>query len=890
MSRVSALDPALDGLEPAQRFEQAARQVLELRLGAAAELLARVADGAARDVESVHQLRVATRRAAAALAVFADCCDAAQRTRARKALRRIRRAAARARQADVHRALLRDFAQSLPERLQPTGLALADWIARGRKRAGRKVMKRAAGKTGLAFRKLAKSLPESIGGPADERVDRTDSLGAAATRMLPRLVTDLRAAAQREPRDPAAMHELRLCGKRLRYALEIFSSCVTQAARETLYPALKQMQDYLGEINDTIEVVREVEEWIARCCIGCAPRRITAALPPGADCESAGVDLLHRLKRRLVRKSREFLRWRRSQSAEPLLVDLSRMDEAPAAAADAPAAASPEPHVPRVAAIDVGTNSIRLVIAEAVAGGGYRIIDDEKETTRLGRGLFTTGRLSMAAMKRSVRAIQRMHQIAQAYHVDLLRAVGTAAVREAGNGDEFIALVKRRANVDVEMISAAVEARLAHESVASAFDLSEIDAAVVDIGGGSTELVFASRGAVQQVHTLPLGAVRLSDVIRGGAEDALVFADLHNHIDGVIAAALARPSRPPRLLLGTGGTFTALAKILIRRGAGDGQGGRFPFDLRGYTVRRDQVAALLHEMRQTPLRERQRIPGLSAARAEIIIEGFAIIDRLMDFLGVDALRVHDGGIRDGLLIQMIEEHGLAGAGPSMVSDRLAQVRRFADANRYDRRHAIQVARLALRFFDQLAAQAPGADAWSDAANRELLHMAALLHDVGCAVEYRRHHKHGFTLILASRLKDFSKRELAIMANVARYHRRALPDPAHKGFRRLPESDRAIVRALAAILRVADGLDRSHSQLVRGAAVALTGRRAIFEVDAAVEPSEDLRAAARKADLFAQVFGLDPEITWRPLPAPQALGDSGGVAGVAARRNHVRKAT
>lgn len=874
MSGMTALDPALDGLEPPQSIEDAARTVLEIRLGAVAKLLARAADGAARDVECIHQLRVATRRAAAALAVFADCCDEKSRRQARKTLTRIRRAATRARQIDVHRALLRDFAHNLPERLQPWGAALADWIARDRKSAGRAVARLAGGKTAARLAALSEKLVRTIDAPPAAEAAAPTTLGSAAAETLPRLVTDLRTAAAGDLRNPEAMHELRLCGKRLRYALEIFSSCVTAGARETIYPALKQMQDHLGEINDTVEIVASVDALLARCRAGRTPRRLRALRQPGGEFESAAADILHRLRRQLVRKTREFLRWRRSQSAEPLLVDLSRPGEEQAPRPEAPPS-PPEHHVPRVAAIDVGTNSIRLVVAEAAPGGGYRIIDDEKETTRLGRGLFTSGRLTMGAMKRSVRAIERMHQIARAYHVDLLRAVGTAAVREAQNGDEFIALVKHRADIDLEMISADTEARLAHASVSNAFDLSEADAAIVDIGGGSTEIVLAAHGVIDSVHTLPLGAVRLSDIIRGGAEDPLVFADLHNHIDAVIAAGLERPANPPRLLIGTGGTFTTLAKILVRRGGGDGTGGRFPFDLRGLRVRRDQVGALLHEMRRTPLRERQRIPGLSPARAEIIIEGFAIVDRLMDFLCVDELRVHDGGIRDGLLIQMIEEHGLAGAGPSMASDRLAQVRRFAEACRYDRQHAIQVARLALRIFDQLSASIGAGEPWTGPENRDLLHMAALLHDVGCVIDIPRHHKHSYDMILDSRLKDFSRRELAIIANLSRYHRRALPSVSHRGYRRLGETDRRCVGVLSAILRVADGLDRLHRQEVRGVSVAFTDRRATFAVDAAVEPTENLRAAAKKSDLFAREFGVDVEIRWKPQPAASEslpLGD------------------
>lgn len=866
MSRVNALDPALDGLEPTQSLTEAGKAVLDARLKAVAKLSAVARQDGAAQEECVHQLRVATRRAAAALAVFEICGEMKDWKRVRKELRGIRGAADETRRNDVHRLILRAEAESAPERLQNGLRALADWIAKKRRKVEGAVRKRVSASAVRQFNKSRKRLLDCLGCQAETR-----PLHAAAADMLPRLVGDLRLASRADLRQFENLHQMRLAGKRLRYSMEIFSCCLTAAARENLYPALKNMQDRLGAINDSHELAERIAALIADLESGRPHRRLREA---GLS-ERTLLELQRRFERQRQRRTREFLRWRRTSEAEALLVDLARAADS---AQSRPACVSEQSQdlaigstaavpgggvtsVPRFAAIDVGTNSIRLVIAEALREGSYRVIDDEKETTRLGGGLCSTGRLSLAAMKRSVRAIERMLQIAQAYHVDRLRAVATAAVREAENGEEFIELVEHRAGLRLDLISAEHEARLAYASVASAFDLTERNVAVIDIGGGSTEIVVSSCGIVEGVHTLPLGGVRLSELFDARPDEPVAFAAMRDHIDATLAGELADRQYQVSEIIGTGGTFTTLAKIMLRRSTRDNTQGRLPFDLRGYSLSRVQVGALLAELRSLPLRERMRIPGISETRAEIIVEGVAIVDRVMARLNVETLRIHDGGIRDGLLISMIEDDAWAvEGGPSMASARLKQVRRFAESCRYDRRHAIQVSRIALRLFDQTAQ--PHADQpWASSENRDLLHMAALLHDVGCCIEYRRHHRHSYDLIMASKLRDFSRRELELIGNIARYHRKALPSDEHACFARLPATDRDLVVRLAGLLRIADGLDRSHRQVVQGVRVSVSAARTVFEIESEAEPAAELRAAAKKSDLFQSAFGVDVQFLW-----------------------------
>ncbi len=866
MSRVNALDPALDGLEPTQSLLDAGRAVLEARFKAVAKLMKAARKGGASQEECIHQTRVATRRAAAALVVFESCGDPKAWKLARTALRRIRKAADETRRTDVHRKILLAEAESAPDRLQAGFRSLGAWVGAKRSRVERAVKRRVDRDAVRAFREISARVLDRVAGRGEIR-----PLLEAAAEMLPRLVGDLRLASRADLKQFENLHEMRLAGKRLRYAMEIFSCCLTAAARESLYPALKNMQDRLGAINDSHELAERIAALVAEMEAGRPQRRLREA---GLS-ELVLVEIQRRFERQRQRKTREFLRWRRTPEAEALLVDLALAAQAPSASGQSRVddntgnsqPSNDRPHdaavssVPRFAAIDVGTNSIRLVIAEALREGGYRIIDDEKETTRLGGGLCSTGRLSLAAMKRSVRAIERMLHIAQAYHVDRMRAVATAAVREAANGEEFIELVEHRTGLRLELISAEHEARLAHASVASAFDLADRNAAVVDIGGGSTEIVVSSCGIIEGVHTLPLGGVRLSELFDSRPEEPVAFAAMRDHIDATLAGVIQDRQYQASEIIGTGGTFTTLAKIMLRRSTRDNTQGRLPFDLRGYTLSRVQVGALLAELRSLPLRERMRIPGISETRAEIIVEGIAIVDRVMARLNVDTLRIHDGGIRDGLLISMIEEDAwTVEGGPSMASGRLKQVRRFAESCRYDRRHAIQVSRVALRLFDQIA-QAHAEQTWTGTESRDLLHMAALLHDVGCCIEYRGHHRHSHDLIMASKLRDFSRRELALIANIARYHRKSPPSGEHAAFARLSEADRELVIRLGGILRIADGLDRSHRQLVQGVRVSVSASRTIFAIECESEPAAEMRAAAKKSDLFQLAFGVDVQFLW-----------------------------
>lgn len=507
----------------------------------------------------------------------------------------------------------------------------------------------------------------------------------------------------------------------------------------------------------------------------------------------------------------------------------------------------------RLAAIDVGTNSIRLIIAEPLRDGSYRVLDDEKESARLGRDLERTGRLSQEAVESALTALRRMKQIAAGFQATDVRVIATCAVREAVDGPEFVRRVRDEVGLDIEVISSEQEGRLAFSSVSRHFSLAGKNVAIADIGGGSTEIVLASGNAIEAIFSTQLGAIRLSETY-GDASGAVEeqFERMIRAIDRTLRKQTKKVKSifAPHLLIGSGGTFTTLAEI-IRAAKGQTN-----LPLRGYEITHAEIRHLLDRLRKMTTKARRNVPGLSADRADIIVAGVAIIDRIMRRFKLNRLQVHVGGIRDGLLLSMID--AAAAIQPVDPHDQRAAIERFAAGCGVDLAHSAQVARLAGLVFDRLAEYCG-----FQCEDRRLLEAAALLQDVGYLIDYDQHHKHSYHLVLNSRLPGFSPRELELVANLARYHRGSKPKPKHANFNQLPVQDQHRVRLLAAVLRLAGGLDRSHSQTVRDVRVDVDDNLVTIHVVADEMPEVDLWGARRRAEFFEQMFDVPLDVQWTP---------------------------
>jgi exopolyphosphatase/guanosine-5'-triphosphate,3'-diphosphate pyrophosphatase len=498
----------------------------------------------------------------------------------------------------------------------------------------------------------------------------------------------------------------------------------------------------------------------------------------------------------------------------------------------------------RVAAIDIGSNSVRLVVADALPGDQFRVIDEERRSTRLARKLGSTGRLDHAAVEDTLECLRHFKKLAEGLGVDDLQTIATCAVREATDGDLFVQRALDEAGLDVEAIPANDEALYAFRSVQRAFDISDRNTAVVDIGGGSTEIVLASAGYVEKIHSTRLGAVRMTELFgRGGGLFGDDYSELVRQVDRELKKKIKKKPFVPQMIYGTGGTFTSLASMIIESRNEDSQ------MLWGYRITRADVRHMLDRVSGMSAKERRSVPGLSADRADIIVAGIVIVDRIMARLKTNILRVHTGGVRDGLLLSMIDS--LPGQKIS-TTQRTRSVEDFATNCGADINHARHVARLAGNMFDRMKSTPELSEKFFEG-DRDILTHAALLQDVGYLINYKQHHKHSYQLIVNGNLPGFRRHELELVANVARYHRGAKPKNKHTNFRKLPKSDRRRVERLSAILRVAGALDRGHMQRVHSLDVNVGPNQIGLEIQADEDVALELWAARGKSELFDRAF-------------------------------------
>ena len=499
----------------------------------------------------------------------------------------------------------------------------------------------------------------------------------------------------------------------------------------------------------------------------------------------------------------------------------------------------------RLAAIDIGSNSIRCLVVEAGENGGYRILDDEKATVRLGEGLHLTKRISPAAWERAREALLRMGKIAEGLGVLAVEAVATSAVRRAENGAEFVAAIKAETGIDIRVISGEEEAELAVLSARHHFSMRSTPYALVDIGGGSAEIVLATGSMVEHMVSLGLGAVYLSEkFLTSDPPGKKEIEDLHKHIRKKLKKNLARNLRQPlQKIIGSGGSITTIARILMA------QRGETYDSVNRYDVLHSEVVHLLAMLQRMPCKERKLVPGLSPERADIIVAGMVVMDEIMRFLGGNILRINECGIREGLVLQSLEKLGLFIRQP--VKNWRESVENLARTCHVDLIHAEQTRQLASTIFDVVAPVSGFQER-----DRTLLEAAALLHDIGYFINYAKHHKHSYHLIRHANLFDISPREKELIANIARYHRKSLPGKNHINFNQLSPDDQDRVAKLGGILRLADGLDRRRAQEVKNLEGRLENGSLVLTLRGKENLDVEIYAGGIKGDLFEKAFGLD----------------------------------
>lgn len=503
-----------------------------------------------------------------------------------------------------------------------------------------------------------------------------------------------------------------------------------------------------------------------------------------------------------------------------------------------------------LAAIDIGSNSIRQIIAEVSPDGRIRIVDEMKAAPRLVSGVDMNGIMAEPAIRQALDAIQRMTTLARQYGVARIETVATSAVRDAANGKGFLDLVRRECGLRVRVLHGEDEARLAYRSALAHFDLAKARAVIMDIGGGSLELATSAGGLLDRLASFPFGAIRMTEQFLGNRPSRKDVRRLRKFVRADIRRALPLKDWRRAQLICSGGTFTNLAGIYLYRQGLPSAAGR----VHGTRVPREELEHIIDLLQTSSPDERAQIRGLNPGRADIILGGLAVAAEVMARIEARDLVVSSYGIREGILLESAKVVATP-ADPGAARER--SVRTFAERCHYEAPHAQHVQRLALQLFDAI-----GPRLGLTSTDRELLSDAALLHDVGYHINYDQHHKHSYHLILHADLLGMSPDEQVIVANVARYHRGTPPRMKHANFGSLDQETRRRIEMLSALLRVADGLDRGHVGAIAGVKVRWTeralritavpnGRTRVLRLE--------LWGASRKSSLLSELTGMPVEI-------------------------------
>ncbi len=499
----------------------------------------------------------------------------------------------------------------------------------------------------------------------------------------------------------------------------------------------------------------------------------------------------------------------------------------------------------KLAVIDIGTNSIHMVLAEILPDASYKILDRFKDMTRLGNGAFATKLLSREAIARALEVLKTLATLARNKGFDRIVAVATSAVREARNGGDFVNLIAEQTGLTVRVISGVEEARLIFLGVQNSVALPDGPTLVADVGGGSVELIAGNRAGMLHARSLKLGVIRLTDeFLPKTPPSGLMMRALEAAVTTQLRTALGS-FKPKKFesLVATSGMASNLAEIIHLRQT------RRPLPQHNLaTVALKDLCQLEADLARSSIKSRLAIPGLDPKRIDTLLPAAVVLRCLMEQSGLDEMMLCDKAIREGLIYDFIERHREGLKAEIDIPDvRRRNIIGLARRCQAPEVHSLHVASLALRLFDQtkpIHRLGPQERCW--------LEYAAVLHDVGYLINPRQHHKHAYYLIKHSDLGGLAAEEIDVVANVARYHRRAVPTPKHEGFDRLTPHLKRVVKLLAALLRIADGLDRTHFSVVQTLNLRI-GKIITIEATVVGDAELELWAAKSRADLFEQVF-------------------------------------
>jgi|ERR1041384_196970 exopolyphosphatase/guanosine-5'-triphosphate,3'-diphosphate pyrophosphatase len=536
----------------------------------------------------------------------------------------------------------------------------------------------------------------------------------------------------------------------------------------------------------------------------------------------------------------------------------------------------------KLAAIDIGSNSIHLVIVRAVKGQHPEIIDREKEMVRLGAGTLREHRLSKDTIDRAITTLRRFKKMAEHNGADPIITTATSAVRESRNSDSFIEQVNKEVGLNVQLLPGVEEARLIAMAVSEVTDFNNRRALIVDIGGGSTEFIVTGGGEPELLFSLRVGAVRLTEKF---ITTDPISNEERERLIANIRSDFTRPAWEIKnvgydFVIGTSGTVLNMVNAVVLADDAYRSDNASEYESFSHTVTLDQIDWLNRKLTRMNLRERRRVPGIEKARADIIVAGGLLLQSILSELGATELTSCDWSLREGVILnylrrqrEITEGYHIEAAPASLISGGeetllypltedahldvrsrsvLSVARRFV----YDEAHSHHVVRLATRIFDDTKELHRLNDQ-----DRKLLQYAAILHDIGYHIAHNNHHRHALYLIKNSEMPGFTGDEIAMMATLVRYHRGSLPRKGsdrrskreHEDYFALDRNQRVRVLRLSSILQIADGLDRSHRQLINSVRCRIEGRQVTFVASSSGECELEIWSAERKSAWFSEIF-------------------------------------
>jgi exopolyphosphatase/guanosine-5'-triphosphate,3'-diphosphate pyrophosphatase len=497
------------------------------------------------------------------------------------------------------------------------------------------------------------------------------------------------------------------------------------------------------------------------------------------------------------------------------------------------------------AAVDIGSNSIRMLVAEVDASGKQAPLAAERQVVRLGTSVFREGRMSEATMNLAYDVLESMAATLRNLNVLAVRVVGTAALRDARNQPEFLARASTILGAPVEVISGLEEARLIHLGVQSQWPHSRQRLLIVDIGGGSAELILSEAGRIAESFSKPLGAVRLTEMfLKSDPPSEHELIRMRKYIQERIAGPLARigTSKIDRMIATSSTAAAAVSAVnrvwRARRDLAD----RLP-------ATAAQIRSLYRQVHAADLESRRKMTGIGPRRAEIIIAGVGTLHEIIQAFKLPRLYYSTAGVREGVIADLAHRRvGLAQA--RLEPDRRRVILALSRRYGLSTPHVRKVAQLAAALFEQLRSLHG-----LPAAHGQLLEAAACLYNIGHWVNESRHHKHSLYLVANSDLAGFADWERAVIANLCRYHRKSLPQSTHPEFQALDAEGRRAVVLMAPLLRVAVALDQSQDQRIEGLRAEILDKSVQVHLESKLDVDVEQWHAEQAGPTFREIYGL-----------------------------------